>query len=75
MNVKIRPLRRRTPLEKVARAARDLEVPAGLRPSSLSNLHAPKAVKSGATAVVAVTAASAAISAMRRRIEGPRSDG
>jgi hypothetical protein len=74
MNVKIRPLRRRTPLEKVAKAARDLELPAGLRPA-LSDIHAPKAVKSGATAVVAVTAASAAVSAVRRRIEGTRSDG
>jgi hypothetical protein len=74
MNVKIRPLRRRTPLEKVAKAARDLELPAGLRPA-LSDIHGPKAVKSGATAVVAVTAASAAVSAVRRRIEGTRSDG
>jgi hypothetical protein len=74
MNVKIRPLRRRTPLEKVAKAARDLELPAGLRPA-LSDIHAPKAVRSGATAVVAVTAASAAVSAVRRRIEGTRSDG
>ena len=74
MNVRIRPLRRRTPLEKVAKAARDLELPAALRPS-LSDIHAPKAVKSGATAVVAVTAASAAISAVRRRVEGTRSDG
>jgi hypothetical protein len=74
MNVKIRPLRRRTPLEKVAKAARDLELPAGFRPA-LSDIHAPKAVKSGATAVVAVTAASAAVSAVRRRIEGTRSDG
>jgi hypothetical protein len=74
MNVKIRPLRRRTSLEKVAKAARDLELPAGLRPA-LSDIQPPKAVKSGATAVVAVTAASAAVSAVRRRIEGTRSDG
>jgi len=74
MNVNIRPLRRRTPREQIIKAARDLELPSGLR-SSLSGIHPPKGVKSGATAVAAATAASAAISAVRRRIETTRSDG
>ena len=74
MNVKIRPLRRRTPLEKMAKAARDLELPSGLR-SSLSDVHPPKAVKAGATAVVAATAASTAVSALRRHLETSRSHG
>ena len=60
----MRPLRRRTRFEKAVKAARD----------AVPDIHAPKAVKSGATAVVAVTAASAAISALRRRLEDGRSD-
>jgi len=68
MNVNVWPLRRRTRLEQVMKAARGIQLP------SLSDIHPPKAVKSGATAVVAATAASAAISAMRRRIEETRSD-
>jgi hypothetical protein len=60
----MRPLRRRTRFEKAVKAARDAK----------PEIHPPKAVKSGATAVVAVTAASAAISALRRRLEDGRSD-
>jgi hypothetical protein len=52
----------------VIKAARSIQLP------PLSDMHPPKAVKSGATAVVAATAASAAISAVRRRIEGTGSD-
>jgi hypothetical protein len=73
MNVNIRPLRRRTPRQQIIKAAREIQLPSGIR-SSLSDIHAPKAVKSGATAVVAATAASAAISAVRRRLEETRSD-
>ena len=68
----MRPLRRRTRLEKVAKAARDAKLPAGLG-SALSDIHPPRAVKSGATAVVATTAASAVISALRRRLDEGRS--
>jgi hypothetical protein len=56
----MRPLRRRTRFEKAVKAARDAKLPSG--------------VKSGATAVVAATAASAAISALRRRLDEGRSD-
>lgn len=63
----MRPLRRRTQLEKAMKAARDM--PSGVG-SALNDLQPPKAVKSGVTAVVAATAASAAISALRRRIDG-----
>ena len=68
----MRPLRRRTRFEKAVKAARD-QLPSGVR-SAVSDLHPPKAVKSGATAVVAATATSAAISALRRRLEEGRSD-
>jgi hypothetical protein len=71
--VKIGPLRRKTPLEQVVKAARDAELPAGLG-SALSDVHVPKRVKTGVTAVVATTAASAGISALRRRIDTPRAD-
>jgi hypothetical protein len=74
MNVNIKPLRRRTRREQLIKAARDLELPSGLR-SSLRDIRAPKAVRSGATAVVAATAASAAVSAVRRRLESPGSHG
>jgi hypothetical protein len=73
MNVNLRPLRRRTRREQIIKAAREIQLPSGIR-SSLSDIDAPKAVKSGATAVVAATAASAAISAVRRRVEGTRDD-
>jgi hypothetical protein len=68
MNVNIRPLRRRTRREQMIKAARGIPLP------SLSDVHPPKALKSGATAVVAATAASAAVSAVRRRIGETRSD-
>jgi hypothetical protein len=74
MNVNIRPLRRRTRREQLIKAARDLELPSGLR-ASLREIHPPTAVKSGAAAVVAATAASAAISAARRRLESTGSHG
>lgn len=65
----MRPLRRRTRFEKAVKAARDAKLPRGV-----SDIHLPKAVKSGVTAVVAATAASAAISALRRRLDEGRSD-
>lgn len=67
----MRPLRRRTPLEKAVKAARDTQLPSNIS-SALNDVHPPKAVKSGATAVLAVTATSAMISALRRRIEADR---
>lgn len=69
----MRPLRRRTRFEKVVKAARDHKLPSSVG-SAVSDINPPKAVKSGATAVVAATAASAGISALRRRVEGSRSD-
>jgi hypothetical protein len=69
----MRPLRRRTRFEKVVKAARDVNLPAGVG-SAVSDIHPSKAVKSGAGALVAATAASAAISALRRRLEEDRSD-
>jgi hypothetical protein len=69
----MRPLRRRTRFEKVVKTARDAKFPAGVG-SAVSDIRPPKAVKSGATAVVAATATSAAISALRRRLEEGRSD-
>jgi hypothetical protein len=65
--VNIGPLRRRTPLEQVVKAARDVELPA-----ALSDVRVPKRVKTGVTAVITTTAASAGISALRRRIGAPR---
>jgi hypothetical protein len=59
----MRPLRRRTPFEKAVKTVRD----------AAPDIHPPKAVKSGAGAVVAATAASAAISALRRRLDEGRS--
>lgn len=64
----MRPFRRRTRLERAVKAAGDVD----LR-SAVPDIHPSKAVKSGVTAVVATTAASAAISAVRRRMEGARS--
>jgi hypothetical protein len=69
----MRPLRRRTRVEKLVKTARDAKLPAGVG-SAVSDIHPPKAVTSGATAVVAATAASAAISALRRSLEKGRSD-
>ena len=69
----MRPLRRRTRFEKVVKTARDAKLPAGVE-SAVADFRPPKAVKSGAAAVVAATATSAAISALRRRVEEGRSD-
>jgi hypothetical protein len=69
----MRPLRRRTRFQKVVKKAREAKLPAGVE-SAVSDIHPPKAVKSGATAVVAATAASAAISALRRRLEEGSTD-
>jgi hypothetical protein len=69
--VNIGPLRRRTPLEQLVKAARDVELPAGVA-SALGDVHVPKGVRTGVTAVVTTTAASAGISALRRRIGTPR---
>jgi hypothetical protein len=71
--MRLRPLRRRTRFEKAVKAARDAKLPSAVG-SAVSDIHPPKAVKSGATAVVAATAASAAISALRRRLEEGSSD-
>jgi hypothetical protein len=71
--VSIGPLRRRTPLENVVKAARDAELPASLG-SALNDVHVPRRVKTGVTAVVATTAASAGISALRRRMDAPKAD-
>jgi hypothetical protein len=68
----MRPLRRRTRFERVVKAARDAQLPSSVR-SALPDIHPSKGVKSGVTAVVATTAASTAISALRRRTEGTRS--
>jgi hypothetical protein len=62
------PLRRRNGFEKAVKAARDVQIPSAVR-SAASDVKLPKPVKSGAVAVVGVTAASAAISALRRRID------
>jgi hypothetical protein len=70
---RMRPLRRRTRFEKAVKTVRDAKLPAGLR-SAVSDVQPPKAVKSGAIAVAAATAASAAVSALRRRLEEGQSD-
>ena len=64
----MRPLRRRTPLEKAVKAAQDAGLPSSVS-SALNDIHPPKGVKTGAAAVVAVTATSAVVSAVRRRAE------
>ena len=74
MNLNIKPRRRRTRRQQAVKTARDLQLPSGLR-SSLQDIHPPKGVKSGAAAVVAATAASAAISALRRRAGATGSHG
>ncbi len=71
MRMKMRPLRRRTRFERAVKVARDAHLPSGVR-SALPDIRTPKGVTSGVTAVVATTAASAAISALRRRVEGTR---
>ena len=69
----MRPLRRRTRFEKLVKTARDVKLPANLQ-SAVPDIHPPKAVKTGAGAAVAATAASAAISALRRSLDRGRSD-
>ena len=69
MKINIRPFRRTTRLEKLMEAARDLQLP-----SALSDIHPPRGVKAGLTAIAATTAASAAMSALRRRTDGPRTN-
>lgn len=70
--IDMRPLRRRTRFEKAVKTARDANPAAGLR-SAVSDIHPPRAVKSGAGAVLAATAASAVVSALRRRLDEGRS--
>lgn len=65
MRITVRPFRRRTRFERVVQTARDANLP-----SAVPAIHLSKSVKSGVTAVVATTAASAVISALRRRTEG-----
>jgi hypothetical protein len=72
MRMNMRPLRRRTRFERVVKEVRDAKLPSSVR-SAVPDIHPSKGVKSGVTAVVTTTAASAAISALRRRMEGPRS--
>jgi hypothetical protein len=67
------PLRRRSRFEKAVKAVRDAQIPSAVR-SAASDVQLPKPVKSGAAAVVAATAASAAISALRRRIDEGNGD-
>jgi hypothetical protein len=67
------PLRRRNRFEKAVKAARDARFPSAVR-SAASDVQLPKPVKSGATVVVAATAASAGISALRRRIDEGNGD-
>lgn len=69
---KTRPFRRRTRLERAVKAARDANLPSDIR-AAVPDIHPSRGVRSGVTAVVATTAASAAISALRRRMEGARS--
>jgi hypothetical protein len=62
----MRPLRRRSRFEKAVKTTRD----------AVPDLHPPKTVKTAAGAVVAATAASAVISALRRQFEdGKGADG
>jgi len=65
----MRPLRRRTRVERAVKAARDAQLPSSVG-SALSSIRPSKRVRSGVTAVVAATAASAGISALRRRNDG-----
>jgi hypothetical protein len=62
-------LHRRTGLGHVVKRVGDSRVPATIR-SSLADVHPPKGVKSGLAAaggLIGLTAASAAVSARRRR--------
>ena len=64
-------LQRRTRLGKLVKAAGGVQVPPDVS-SALSRARPPKAVASGLSAVVALTAASAGVSAMRRRGDDDR---
>ena len=73
----VRPIRRaplphrRTGFGRLAKRVGDSRLPTTVR-STLPDVHPPKAVKSGLAAVgglIGVTAASAAVSARRRRSE------
>ena len=68
-------LQRRTRLGQVLKDAGDSRLPAALA-SALSGMRVrpPKAVTSGATALAALTAGSAAVSALRRRSEQASDD-
>ena len=68
-------LHRRTMLGQILKDASDAQLPAAVG-SALSRIRArpPKAVTSGVTALAAVTAGSAAVSALRRRTERPSDD-
>lgn len=65
-------LQRRTRLGQAAKAIGDVRMPPAVG-SALTRARPPKAVASGATALVVLTAASAGVSALRRRGE-PGSD-
>jgi hypothetical protein len=73
VRIKMRPLRRGTRAERVVNAVRNARLPSGVG-SAIPEVHASKGVKSGVAVVVATTAASAAISALRRRMEGTESN-
>lgn len=60
----MRPLRRRSRFEKAVKTTRD----------AVPDIHPPKAVRSGAIAIAGATVASAAVSALRRRLEEGQSD-
>jgi hypothetical protein len=61
-------LQRKTRLGTLIETVGGAQLPAAVG-SALANVRPPKAVKSGLTAAVALTAGSAAVSAMRKRGE------
>jgi hypothetical protein len=63
----MRLFRRKTRLEQAVKSVADVRLP-----SALTDALPPKAVKSGVTAAAVVTAASAGISALRKRGGGDR---
>jgi hypothetical protein len=62
-------LQRRTKLGQAVKAIGDVKVPPQVG-AALSRARPPKAVTSGVSALAALTAASAGVSAMRRRSDG-----
>ena len=64
---------RKTRLGKAVEAIGDIPLPEPLR-AGLAGARPPKAVLSGLTGAAALTAASAAISALRRRGEGGKAE-